>query len=76
MLSYPLLFPQTHPPLRPGLPHLRRGPPVSFHPFSFVGSAISGGGGGRHLFMLPDDASLCLGSISGEKACIKVCLGD
>jgi len=26
--------------------------------------------------MLPDDASLCLGSISGEKACIKVCLGD
>lgn len=42
----------------------------AFNAFSFLGSAVSGGGR-KQLFMLPQDSRLCLGSIGGSKFCIK-----
>jgi len=55
-----------------------------FHPFSFVGAVLAGGGGagaggpaaGTTVFCLLKDDSRCLGSITGGKFCLKLCDGE
>lgn len=50
-----------------------------FQPFTSIGFALAGGGGGRKMFTLfagADSAGVCLGTIGSSKFCLKACEHD